>query len=140
MRYSQISANMTIERLLVLYEEGMLTEGELFPTLGENAAPDRIEALMAQVPEPLRQAFCDWAFTVPDADGLFLGAEVGAQEAARRAARQAEGARVVRHWIQGRNGGAAWDHQIEADIRAGRLDEAGRRADADFEAGRCKPL
>jgi len=33
-----------------------------------------------------------------------------------------------------------WDRQIEADIRAGRLDEAGRRADADFEAGRCSPL
>ena len=35
---------------------------------------------------------------------------------------------------------ALWDRQIEADIRAGRLDEAGRRADADFEAGRCTPL
>jgi hypothetical protein len=35
---------------------------------------------------------------------------------------------------------AAWDQQIEADIRVGRLDNAGRRADADFEAGRCKPL
>jgi hypothetical protein len=34
----------------------------------------------------------------------------------------------------------AWDERIEADIRAGRLDEAGRRADADFEAGRAKPL
>jgi hypothetical protein len=34
----------------------------------------------------------------------------------------------------------AWDLRIEADIKAGRLDEAGRRADADFEAGRCKPL
>ena len=34
----------------------------------------------------------------------------------------------------------AWDRRIEADIAAGRLDEAGRRADADFEAGRCKPL
>ena len=34
----------------------------------------------------------------------------------------------------------AWDRRIEADIREGRLDEAGRRADADFEAGRCKPL
>jgi hypothetical protein len=33
-----------------------------------------------------------------------------------------------------------WDRQIEADIRAGRLDEAGRRADADFDAGRCAPL
>jgi hypothetical protein len=33
-----------------------------------------------------------------------------------------------------------WDRRIEADIHAGRLDEAGRRADADFEAGRCKPL
>jgi hypothetical protein len=33
-----------------------------------------------------------------------------------------------------------WDRRIEEDIRAGRLDEAGRRADADFEAGRCKPL
>jgi uncharacterized membrane protein YccC len=34
----------------------------------------------------------------------------------------------------------AWDRRIEADIRSGRLDEAGRRAEADFEAGRCKPL
>lgn len=34
----------------------------------------------------------------------------------------------------------AWDRRIEADVAAGRLDEAGRRADADFEAGRCGPL
>ena len=33
-----------------------------------------------------------------------------------------------------------WDRRIEADIRAGRLDGAGRKADADFEAGRCTPL
>jgi hypothetical protein len=30
-----------------------------------------------------------------------------------------------------------WDRRIEADILAGRLDEAGRRADEDFESGRC---
>jgi hypothetical protein len=34
----------------------------------------------------------------------------------------------------------AWDRRLEADIQAGRLEDAGRRADADFEAGRCKPL
>ena len=34
----------------------------------------------------------------------------------------------------------AWDSRIGADIKAGRLDGAGRRADADFEAGRCKPI
>ena len=34
----------------------------------------------------------------------------------------------------------AWDRRIEEDIRAGRLDKAGRQADADFEAGRCNPL
>jgi hypothetical protein len=33
-----------------------------------------------------------------------------------------------------------WDRQIEDDILAGRLDAAGRRADEDFEAGRCTPL
>lgn len=33
-----------------------------------------------------------------------------------------------------------WDGQIEADILAGRLDEAAKRADADFEAGRATPL
>jgi hypothetical protein len=33
-----------------------------------------------------------------------------------------------------------WDRQIEADILAGKLDKAGRQADSDFEAGRCKPL
>lgn len=34
----------------------------------------------------------------------------------------------------------AWDRQIESDIKNGRLDETGRRADADFDAGRCTPL
>lgn len=34
----------------------------------------------------------------------------------------------------------AWDRRIEADIEAGRLEEAGRGADADFESGRCTPL
>jgi hypothetical protein len=33
-----------------------------------------------------------------------------------------------------------WDRRIEADVSAGRLDAAARRADADFEAGRCTPL
>ena len=33
-----------------------------------------------------------------------------------------------------------WDKQIETDIQAGRLDDVGHRADADFEAGRCTPL
>ncbi len=30
-----------------------------------------------------------------------------------------------------------WDRRIEADIHAGRLDSMSRRADEDFEAGRC---
>ena len=33
-----------------------------------------------------------------------------------------------------------WDRQIEADILAGRLDAPGRKANEDFEAGRCTPL
>ncbi len=33
-----------------------------------------------------------------------------------------------------------WDRRIEADIIAGRFDAAGKRADEDFEAGRCTPL
>jgi hypothetical protein len=33
-----------------------------------------------------------------------------------------------------------WDRRIEADIAAGRLDDAGHRADGDFEAGRTTPL
>ncbi len=34
----------------------------------------------------------------------------------------------------------AWDRRIEADIKAGRLDAAGKQADSEFEAGQCKPL
>ncbi len=34
----------------------------------------------------------------------------------------------------------AWDRRIEEDIRAGHLDRLGRKADKDFEAGRCSPL
>ena len=33
-----------------------------------------------------------------------------------------------------------WDRQIEADILAGRFDAAGKRAKADYDAGRCTPL
>ncbi len=33
-----------------------------------------------------------------------------------------------------------WDRQIEADILAGRFEAAGKRAVADYEAGRCTPL
>jgi len=33
-----------------------------------------------------------------------------------------------------------WDRRIEADVLAGRLDEAGRLADEDFEAGRRTPF
>lgn len=33
-----------------------------------------------------------------------------------------------------------WDQKIESDILAGRFDAAGKRADEDFEAGRCTPL
>ena len=35
---------------------------------------------------------------------------------------------------------AQWDRRLESDIAAGRLDAAGQRAEADFEAGRCTPL
>ena len=34
----------------------------------------------------------------------------------------------------------AWDRQIEADARAGKLDHLVSQADIDFEAGRCTPL
>lgn len=34
----------------------------------------------------------------------------------------------------------AWDRRIEADVAAGRLDAAVKKADDDFEAGRCTPL
>ena len=33
-----------------------------------------------------------------------------------------------------------WDRQLEEDVAAGRLDGLGRRADADFEAGRATAL
>lgn len=33
-----------------------------------------------------------------------------------------------------------WDRRIEADAAAGRLDKAFKKADDDFEAGRCTPL
>ena len=33
-----------------------------------------------------------------------------------------------------------WDRRIEADIRAGRFAPAGKRAKADYEAGRCTLL
>lgn len=33
-----------------------------------------------------------------------------------------------------------WDRRIEGDIKAGKFIAAGKRADSDFEAGRCSEL
>ncbi len=33
-----------------------------------------------------------------------------------------------------------WDEQIERDLHAGRLDAVLRQADAEYEAGKAKPL
>jgi len=33
-----------------------------------------------------------------------------------------------------------WDAQIEQDVAQGKLDHAAKKADEDFEAGRCTPL
>jgi len=33
-----------------------------------------------------------------------------------------------------------WDHQIEADIRSGKLDDLVNQAAANFKAGKCKDL
>ncbi len=32
-----------------------------------------------------------------------------------------------------------WDRQIEADAQAGRLDHLVKEAEADYQAGRCRP-
>ena len=33
-----------------------------------------------------------------------------------------------------------WDRKLESDVAEGRLDAVAKKADADFEAGRCTPL
>ncbi len=33
-----------------------------------------------------------------------------------------------------------WDKKFEADVASGKLDPLARKADEDFEAGRCTPL
>ena len=33
-----------------------------------------------------------------------------------------------------------WDQRIEEDLKAGKFAAAGKRADSDFEAGRCTEL
>jgi hypothetical protein len=35
---------------------------------------------------------------------------------------------------------AAWDRQLEADVRDGKLDHLAKQADEQFEAGHCTPL
>ena len=45
----------------------------------------------------------------------------------------------IRAWLNER-AEAAWDMQIEADIRAGRLDELADRALREHREGRTRPL
>ena len=59
-------------------------------------------------------------------------------EAAIQALPREEFSRLWQWWDEYRE--AAWDHQIEADLTAGKLDKLLAEADRDFEAGRCTPL
>ncbi|MBZ5513832.1 MAG: hypothetical protein LAN62_03120 [Acidobacteriia bacterium] len=34
----------------------------------------------------------------------------------------------------------AWDQQLEADVKAGKLDRLARQAKKDFDSGNCTPL
>lgn len=45
----------------------------------------------------------------------------------------------IRKWLEEREA-AAWDSQIEADERAGRLDVLAERALAEHRAGQTRPL
>lgn len=45
----------------------------------------------------------------------------------------------LREWILERSEDA-WDKQIEADARSGRLDAVARKAVAEYRAGRSKPF
>jgi hypothetical protein len=36
--------------------------------------------------------------------------------------------------------GAAWDQQLQADVKAGKLDRLARQAKEDFSSGKCTPL
>jgi hypothetical protein len=46
---------------------------------------------------------------------------------------------TFRHWFL-QFDSATWDQQLEADVAAGRLDNLGEEALADFRAGRTRPL
>lgn len=48
-------------------------------------------------------------------------------------------ARTLLNWLQNYLD-EAWDRQIEADVRSGRLDQIIQRAQADITADRVKPL
>jgi hypothetical protein len=47
--------------------------------------------------------------------------------------------KAVAEWLQGYCE-EMWDHQIETDAKAGRLDKLMEEAKQDYIAGRCKPL
>jgi hypothetical protein len=46
---------------------------------------------------------------------------------------------VFQRWFE-EYAAEVWDRQLEEDVKAGRLDHLGAKADRDFEAGRCTPL
>ncbi len=46
---------------------------------------------------------------------------------------------AFRRWFE-RFDAAAWDHQFEEDVRAGKLDELAEQAVSDHEAGKSRDL
>ena len=57
-----------------------------------------------------------------------------------KALSEEEKAEFLEHLAEIDFGEDAWDHQIEADAKAGRLDHLWQRAVEDIEAGRTRPL
>ena len=44
-----------------------------------------------------------------------------------------------REWFE-KFDAAAWDKQLEADVKAGKLDKLANKAIADYHAGKCKEI
>jgi hypothetical protein len=91
---------MTVERLIALYEQGLITEGEFFPGVGHLVTPENVDDVLGKLSPGLLEGVRIWAFRTPLGEGVILGSGLSQQQAIRIASQLEQSVPVIRAWFQ----------------------------------------
>ena len=90
---------MTALELFHFYEQGGITQLELFPRVASLITPDNAESILATIPPAYLEPFRAWACAVPEQGGIVVGSNISDRAAQQLASHLAIAVPVIRDWF-----------------------------------------